>query len=305
VRDEAERNADGEAVEVDARRCCDAVGVTVGELLAEGEARLERHGIETARLDTELLLEKALGLSRAELYLVRERALADTEVEAARELLERRARREPLAYVLGEWGFRRLTPKVDPRVLVPRPETEVVAGRCLELLRGLERPRVLDVGTGSGAIALAVADEHPGARVTGIDVSEDALALARENAARTGIAVEFERGNLREALVGAYDLVVSNPPYVSAGEIDALEPEVRDWEPRLATVGDGHTEAVARGARTVIVPGGWLVLEVADGRAGEVSDCLQRLGYEEVGTHPDLTGRERVVEGRWTSSSRL
>ena len=130
-------------------------------------------------MDAELLLGHALGLTRSELRLERGRELAERGHAAARTLVERRAAREPLAYVLGEWGFRRLTLKVDRRVLVPRPETEVVVERCLELLRAHESPAVLDVGTGSGAIALAIADEHPGARVTAIDVSEEALALAR------------------------------------------------------------------------------------------------------------------------------
>jgi release factor glutamine methyltransferase len=277
--------------------------VTLADLLAEGEAQLRAAGVEAARLDAELLLGRALGRSRAQLQLDRDRTLSDGELAACRALLDRRARREPLAYVLGEWGFRRLTLKVDRRVLVPRPETEVVAGRCLELLRGLERPRVLDVGTGSGAIALAIADEHPGARVTAIDVSEDALALARENAAALGLPVDFEHRDVRDGLAGTYDLVVSNPPYVGADEIEALEPEVRDWEPRVATVAGGHTEAVARATRDVLVPGGRLVLEVADGRADEVSESLRRLGYDEVGTLADLAGRERVVEGRWRTSS--
>jgi release factor glutamine methyltransferase len=177
----------------------------------------------------------------------------------------------------------------------------VVVERCLELLRGLERPDVLDVGTGSGAIALAIADEHPGARVTAIDVAADALELARENARATGIDVTFAEWDVRDGLEGAYDLVVSNPPYVTAEEIETLEPEVRDWEPRIATVGEEHTAAIAEAAAGVLVHGGHLVLEVADGRAGEVSSVLGRLGYEDIRSGEDLTGRERVVEGRWST----
>ena len=277
--------------------------MTIGEILREGTERLEQQGIDTARLDAELLIGKALGLTRLELYLDGDRPINEEQAAAARALVERRSRREPVAYVLGEWGFRRLTLKVDRRVLVPRPETEVVVERCLELLRGLEAPDVLDVGAGSGAIALAIADEHPGARVTAIDVSEDALALARENAATIGLDVTFELRDLREGLAGSYDLVVSNPPYVSVEEIEGLQPEVRDWEPRLATVGEEHTEAVARAAIDVLRPGGRLVLEVGDGRAAKVTGLLTALGYADVAASPDLTGRDRVVEGRWGTSS--
>ncbi len=139
--------------------------------------------------------------------------------------------------------------------------------------------------------------------MTAIDVSEDALALARENAAALGLDVAFQQHDLRDGLAGSYDLVVSNPPYVSPGEIEGLQPEVRDWEPRLATVGDEHTEAVARAATEVLRPGGWLVLEVGERRATTVAGLLRELGYESVDTGRDLTGRDRVVEGRWATSS--
>ncbi len=277
--------------------------MTLGELLAEGERELESAGVETSRLDAELLLGKALGRSRLELYADSGYELSAGEEAGARELIRRRVAREPVAYILGEWGFRRLTLKVDHRVLVPRPETEVVVERCLEHLRGLASPAVLDVGTGSGSIALAIADEHPGARVTAIDVSPDALDLARANAEATGLDVRFERRDLRAGLDGVFDLVVSNPPYVAADEIERLEPEVRDWEPRLATVGDEHTELIARSAREVLRPGGWLVLEVGEDSAGRICDLLVDLGFGEVRRSPDLAGRDRVVEGRWGSTS--
>jgi release factor glutamine methyltransferase len=277
--------------------------VRVGALLADGARRLELAGIDTPRLDAELLVGKALGMTRQELYADSRRELSEVELHAAEALLARRGRREPAAYILGEWGFRRLTLEVDPRVLVPRPETEVVVERCLELLRGLAAPAVLDVGTGSGAIALAIADEHPGARVTAIDVSAEALEVAQENASALGLQVSFERRDLRDGLRGRYDLVVSNPPYVAAEEIDGLEPEVRDWEPRTATVGDDHTEVLAAAATEVLEPGGWLVLEVAAGRAAEVVALLSSRGYEQVRAGQDLAGRDRVVEGRWTTST--
>jgi release factor glutamine methyltransferase len=215
----------------------------------------------------------------------------------------RRERREPLAYVLGEWGFRHLTLVVDPRVLVPRPETEIVVERALARIAEIPAPRVLDVGTGSGAIALAIADEHRAARVTGIDASEEALAVARENAARAGLSVELLRWDLFQGLPdGPWDLVVSNPPYVRPGEIEALEPEVREWEPRAALVSEGATEAVARAAVGVLREGGALVLETADGDAERVVELLRGLGYAELTATRDLTGRDRVVEGVTTSA---
>jgi len=277
--------------------------VTVETFIAESTPRLGAAGIETPQVDAELLLGKVLGLTRAELQLERRHELTPDEEAELRDLLERRAAREPLAYILGEWGFRRLTLKVDRRVLIPRPETEIVVERCLELLRGRDSPAVLDVGTGSGAIAIAIADEHPGARVTAIDVSDEALTLARENAAGAGFDVTFERRDARDGLVGRYDLVVSNPPYVSAEEIEALEPEVRDWEPRLATVGDQHTEAIASSARDALEPGGHLVLEVAAGRGKGIATMLRTLGFHEVRAGLDLAGRDRVVEGRWPMTS--
>jgi release factor glutamine methyltransferase len=184
-------------------------------------------------------------------------------------------------------------------VLVPRPETEIVVERALGLIEGERRPLVLDVGTGSGAIALAIADEHPGARVTGVDHSEQALAVARENAARTALAASFRRWDVFDGLpAGPWDLVVSNPPYVRPEEIELLPPEVRAWEPRAALVGDGITEEIARSALSVLRDGGALVLETGDGDAGDVATRLRELGYGEVAVTPDLAGRDRVVEAR-------
>ena len=272
--------------------------LTLGDVLRRATEHLGKTS-ETARLDAELLLAHSLGRERIELYTDFDRPLSDAELDQYRALVARRARREPVAYILGEWGFRRLTLAVDHRALIPRPETEILVERCLALVRGTEAPRVLDVGTGTGAIALALADELPGARVTAIDVSADALALARENAARTGLDVELLEHDLREGLpAGPWDLVVSNPPYVEPEELDALMPDVRDFEPHVALVGQGATEAVARAARDALAAGGWLVLEVGDGQAPATAALLDALGYADVATTADLTGRDRVLEGR-------
>ena len=260
--------------------------------------RLAGAGVPDPHVDAEILVAHVLGVQRSALDAGE--TIDDAALVALEPLVERRLRREPLQHVLGEWGFRRLTLSVDGRALVPRPETEIVVGRCLELMAPLEAPRVLDVGTGSGAIALAVADEHAGARVTAVDSSRDALALARENAERTGLAgrVELVHGHLLAGLDGPFDLVVSNPPYVGEEEVAGLEPEVRDGDPRQALVGSGLTEAIAAGALAVLGPGGALVLEVGDGQAADVASLLDSLGYGDVSVTPDLRGLDRVVEAR-------
>jgi release factor glutamine methyltransferase len=276
--------------------------MTVSDVVKASTSFLSRKGVPSPRVDAEHLVARALGITRLDVYLQYERPLTEEETAACRELVRRRGTREPLAYILGEWGFRRLTLKVDARALIPRPETEVVVERCLALLDGMNAPSVLDVGTGTGAIALAIADERPDAGVTAVDVSEDALALAAENAERTGLAerVTLLRHDVGEGLPGGpYDLVVSNPPYVEPDDLGKLQPEVREWEPKEALVGRGVTEQVARAGREALQPGGALVLEVADGTAEHVAELLERLGYEEVLPTPDLAGRDRVVEGRW------
>ena len=273
-------------------------GITVGEVLRRSTDHLAAKGCETPRLDAELLLAHALGLSRIDLYMAFERPLIGAELDTARALVTRRAGREPVQHILGEWGFRRLTLKVDGRALIPRPETEVVVDRCLALLTGQERPAVLDVGTGSGAIALAIADEHPGARVTGVDISPDALALARDNVELTGLGIQLAEHDLRMGLPpGPWDLVVSNPPYIAASDRETLAPEVSEWDPHVALFGDDVVAAVARGAVSVLGDGGALVFEVGDGQAAEVAVLLGDLGFRDIRVTPDLAGTERVVEG--------
>jgi release factor glutamine methyltransferase len=273
--------------------------VTARDLLVAATEELERAGVPSPRVDAEWLLAHALGISRTELYANGDEAPADRE-RLFRELVARRATREPLAYVLGEWGFRRLTLDVDQRVLIPRPETEAVVERCLELLADEAEPRVLDVGVGSGAIALAIADEHPGAKVLATENSPGALAVAEENRARAGLEdrVELVQGELFAGLEGPFDLVVSNPPYVRPEEVESLEPEVARFEPRDALVAHGVTEAIAERALPRLAAGAPLVLETADGEARAVAALLTGLGYADVRIGEDLAGRERVVDGR-------
>jgi release factor glutamine methyltransferase len=259
--------------------------MTAREALADAERRLAAAGVETPRVDAEWLVAHVLGTSRSGLI-----ARLDDDVDGLEPLLVRREAREPLAYVLGEWGFRRLTLKTDARALVPRPETETLVERALALAGGFGRPRILDVGVGSGAIALALKDERPDAQVTGVDVSADALGLAAENAARLGLEVELRRGDGAAAAAEGWDVVVANPPYVES--VAELQPELR-WEPEVALVGRGEHERIARAAQASVV-----VFETGDGQAAEAAAMLQRLGYVEVAITTDLTGRDRVVEGR-------
>jgi release factor glutamine methyltransferase len=258
--------------------------VTARDALAEAQRRLEAAGVDTPRVDAELLLAHVLGTTRSGVY-----AQLDREVDGAfEELLARRETREPLAYVLGEWGFRRLTLKTDARALVPRPETEIVVERALALLDGTQSPRVLDIGVGSGAIALALKDERPDAQVTGIDISPDALSLAQENAALLGIDVTLHLGGVEDA-AESWDLVISNPPYVET--LDGLQPELHH-EPGAALLGNGLHERIVREAKTR-----FLVLEVGLGQAHDVAAALRAHGYRDIAITPDLAGIERVVEG--------
>lgn len=277
--------------------------IALAEVLRRSTRYLEDRGSPTARLDAELLLAHGLGVSRIELYTGHDRPMTEAELDVCRELVRRRGDREPVAYIVGTRGFRHLDLKVDSCVLVPRPETELVVDRCLELLRDVAEPAVLDVGTGSGAIALAIASELPAARVTATDVSPAALDVAWANAVALGLAVEMRRGDLLDGLGDRrFDLIASNPPYVSELEIEGLEPEVAVHEPRLATVAGDGLDAYRRllpDAREHLVEGGWLVLECGAGQAGWLVSELDRLGYGAADVARDLAGIERVVSARW------
>jgi release factor glutamine methyltransferase len=257
--------------------------------LREAVARLAAAGVDTPQLDAEVLLAHALGVGRTELFLRAAEPPAGFE-----RLIERRARREPVAYITGLRAFRKLDLRVDPRVLIPRPETEHLVEAALGLPRGA---RVCDVGTGSGAVALALKQERPDLVVLGTDVSREALAVAKANAQRLRLDVEFIQSDLLAAVEGQLDAVVANPPYVRAG--DPLPPDVEDFEPHVALfAGDDGLdvvrrlvpEAVARGAR-------FLALEVGEGQAHVVTQLLRNLGYADTETVHDLAGIDRVVVG--------
>ncbi|MEZ5976616.1 MAG: peptide chain release factor N(5)-glutamine methyltransferase [Planctomycetota bacterium] len=277
---------------------------TLRDMAARGREFLERHGDAEARLDAELLVARAVGLDRLKLFLALDRPVDAEEVARARELLVRRAKGEPTAYILGEREFYRRPFVVDRRVLVPRPETEHVVDRAREYVRTRVYPsggpRVLDVGTGSGCLAVTLALELPGANVVAVDVSAEALAVARENAERLGADVGFLEGDglapARELGGRAFDLVVSNPPYVDARERDELQKEVREHEPHVALFApDGDPDhwvlRLAREAPALLAPGGLLLVELGYDQWERVGDAI-----ENARVHKDLAGIPRVLE---------
>ncbi|HMC06013.1 MAG TPA: peptide chain release factor N(5)-glutamine methyltransferase [Solirubrobacterales bacterium] len=270
----------------------------VGEALAAATDALTAAGVESARLDAELLLARATGWERETLAAEPEREVGASAARRFGELIRRRLRREPVAYILGCKGFRGIQVSVDSRALIPRPETELLVDVALEV-----GPRTaLDVGTGSGAIALALADELPDCEVTATDTSLEALDLARENADRLELAdrVRFARGTVPDR--ERFDLVLANLPYVSETEFGSLAPEIAEHEPRGAVVsGPDGLEAinvVAPAATAALEPGGSLALEVGVGQAGAVGELLLDLGYRQVEGRLDLAGIPRVVLGR-------
>lgn len=275
--------------------------LTIGEILRRSTAYLREKGSASPRLDADLLLAHALGVERLALYTDSERPLTPPELERARELVARRGRREPLAYLVGERAFRRLRLGVGPEVLVPRPETETLVEWALELAH--EGASVLDWGTGSGAIALALADEGPALAVTGADRSAQALERARSNLARCpGAEVEWVLSDGFAALAGRrFDLIVANPPYLSQADLAQAPPEL-GFEPEGALVaGPTGLEAVERIAAEApghLEPGGRLLIEVGDTQAGRAQELLRAAGLMDVGHRDDLAGVARAVGGR-------
>jgi len=283
---------------------------TVLRLVRWSAEYLKGRGIESGRLDAELLLAEILEMDRLRLYLEHDRPLSPTELARFRPILLERARRKPLQYILGRTQFRELDLRIDPRALIPRPETEELVEAVLDRTRREDGNdmRALDIGTGSGAIALSLAAEGPFVQVVGTDVSPAALELARENAVRLGLGskVELRLGELYGALEPGerFDVLVSNPPYVSVAELAEVEPEVRDWEPRGALVSEGadgtdFTLALIDGAAAHLDPGGLLAVEVGEGRAGRIADKVKSTGqFESVEVLRDLSRRERFVLAR-------
>ncbi len=281
--------------------------LTVLEIIKRTTDFLAGRGVASPRLNAELLLGHVIGRRRMQLYLEFERPLTAAELDQLRPLVRRRGQLEPLQYILGETEFRGLRLKVDRRALIPRPETELLV-EWVHTWAGTQPPvlRALDLGTGSGAIAAALATLWPGAAVVAAERSPDALALARENFAALGL-----EGRIQPVAAtwfdgvppGPYDVIVSNPPYLTAAEVAATAPEVREHEPRAALEapeeGLADLRAIVAGAPSYLRPGGMLALETGCDHHADLSARLQAAGFQAVEARQDLTGRDRFILAVW------
>lgn len=275
---------------------------TIARVLEWTRGYFEEKGIESARLDAELLIADALGVDRVRIYLDHHKPLRPDELAAVRERVKRRGRREPVAYITGTRGFWSIDLTVDPRVLIPRPDTEVLVERALKRLAEQEAPRVVDVGCGSGAIALSIAHDVPGAAVLGVDRSPDALAVSRHNAAALGFdRVEWREGDLLDGVEGPFDLVASNPPYIASAEVDRLMTDVVAYEPRAAL--DGGADGLDLIRRLIpqaaerLRAGGALLVEIGYDQGDTVRALAEADGrFDAVQIVRDYGGRDRVLE---------
>lgn len=291
--------------------------MTVADAWRSGREHLAAVGIDEAAITAEVLLRHALHLSRTELYLAWNRPVADEVWSRYQADLAERVRGRPVAYIVGHREFMGLDFAVDERVLIPRPETEVLVETVLEAIAGISSPVIADVGTGSGAIAVSVAVLRPDATVLATDISAEALEVARANAARHGVndRVRFLEGDLLAPVAAAadavgyrLDAVACNPPYVALEVAASLPVEIRDFEPPVAVLAEGGADAyharLVEAAPGVLRPGGWLVMEVSAGQAPRVVELLDRAAvYEAVQTRQDGLGWERVVAARHTAGT--
>ncbi len=288
---------------------------TILKLIRWTDERFRKEGLPTSRLDAEVLLAESLGMDRVGLYTHFDQPLQPEELARFKKLIQRRMAHEPLAYIIGKREFWSLPFKVTPDVLIPRPETESLVGEALRVLADGERSdwgwRILEIGTGSGAISIALAKEVPSASLVATDLSEKALALARENAFRNGFQgrIRFLHGDLFDPLKeeNPFDLILSNPPYIPRNHFPSLAPEVRDFEPRMALEGgkDGlafFRRALPRMGR-YLLPGGWFIAEIGAGQDTDIRKMAAANPDLEAFTFiPDLAGIKRVFKARKRTS---
>ena len=290
--------------------------MTVAAALARAIPALTDAGVDTPRLDAQLLLLWTLKCRREDLIREPERVLSERELLIYEKAISLRTQRRPLPYITGEAWFYGRPFKINRAVLIPRPETEMLVEAAREICRGESAPVLADIGTGSGCLAVTLALEIPEAQVWATDLSGDALKLARKNIVRYALEdrVTLLRGDLLAPLPPELRcaVIVSNPPYISEAEISGLQPEVRDYEPRLALSGDGEAtglDGTALHRRLLLEappylkPRGWLLLEVGMGQAQTVAEAAQEVGYAEVAIREDLAGIGRVVISQWTQKS--
>lgn len=280
--------------------------MTILEVIQRSTDFLTKKGVESPRLQVELLIAHVLKMKRMQLYLNFERALPEPELQTLREMVQRRGNREPLQYIIGNVSFCGWELNVTPAVLIPRPETEILAERAWQFLSTInEHPSTaLDFGTGSGCLAIAMALKVPTAQVHALDASETALNVAKENAARLNAQVTFHKGNGFEALPASskFDLIVSNPPYIPSAEIETLEPEVKDHEPGSALDGgaDGldFYRLLAAESKNWLKPAGKILLEFGDGQAEAVKKTFEMQKFVVESIECDYSQRPRILSAR-------
>jgi release factor glutamine methyltransferase len=281
-------------------------GVFLKELYLLGRDLLRKSSVENPELESSLLLSKALGINTVDIYAHPERKVESDKVEEFKQLLERRLKREPIAYILGEKEFYSRPFIVTPDVLIPRPETETLIEEGLKLTKSISHPLVVDAGTGSGCIAVTIGCECKDARIFGTDISFEALLIARANSGRQRVVerisliqMDFLSGFKEESI----DIVLSNPPYVAESDFSKLEPNVRDFEPKQSLLGgeDGLDciRKIVYQAGRVLKNGGWCIVEVGADQSESVSKIFDHVGFIDISSVRDLSGMERVVKGKW------
>jgi release factor glutamine methyltransferase len=279
----------------------------VRSALSQSADELEKAGIPSARLDAEVLLSFVLGYDRLEFYKNPTTPVGETKLAEFRKVITRRLRFEPVAYITGEKEFWTFTLKVNKEVLIPRPDTEVIVEEALNICRRAiyDKPRILDIGTGSGAIALALAKEIPGSSIVATDISASALGVAADNARNLGFSgqIDFRQGNLFEPVEGLFDIIISNPPYIAAAEYEKLPAGVKDYEPREALLAGGrgtefYEELVSR-ACNYLNDSGWLLLEIGATQEPAVGPMIEQARmYDSIGLREDYAGNPRVIRAR-------
>lgn len=271
-----------------------------------GVDKIKELGVENPGIESSLLLSNILGLNRSEIYIHPEREIDSEDVEMFKGILKRRKNREPIAYILGHCEFYSRGFVVSRGVLVPRPETELLVEEALRAASGLYSPRIIDVGTGSGCIAITICGEKRDSKVFATDISYDALRVARLNAKINGVErdIKFLCADFLGCFKrGFFDIVVSNPPYISDSDLALIDPDVRDFEPNRAISGgkDGLycVRSIVKGSLIVLKNGGWCILEIGHDQEGRVIEIFRQTGFREISLTNDLSGVSRVIKARW------
>ncbi len=279
---------------------------TILEIINLSAEYLAKKDVESPRLNAELLLASVLKTNRVGLYLMFERPLQENEVNSYREFIRRRGGREPLQYILGEDEFMGLKMKVNKSVLIPRPETEILVEESIKILAGIPEPHILDIGCGSGNIAIAIAKNLPGAKIISIDKDASAIEVAKENAEMNGVSgsvsfFQIDANEMESKFAKQFDLIVSNPPYVSIRDFEELQLEVREYEPVYAVTddSDGLTfyKIIAGKSQNLLKPGGKVAVEMAMGQSKDIASIFEKNDLGNISVIKDLAGIERIVTG--------